>query len=142
VADARQRLGRDVQIGVTCHASRHLAMEAGEAGADTWRSVRSIPAARNHRAAPELLAWWSAVFELPCVASVALPRKTAALVTAGADFLAVARSGPTIRVWMKPGPSRFLRHRRAPPRETEGLGDLRADDADQGEADDIGNEAD
>jgi thiamine-phosphate pyrophosphorylase len=34
VADARARLGREAQIGVTCHASRHLAMEAGEAGAD------------------------------------------------------------------------------------------------------------
>src|SRR5437879_5188996 len=34
VADARERLGRAAQIGVTCHASRHLAMDAGEAGAD------------------------------------------------------------------------------------------------------------
>ena len=32
--DAREELGRDIQIGVTCHASKHLAMEAGEAGAD------------------------------------------------------------------------------------------------------------
>ena len=32
--EARQVLGREAQIGVTCHASRHLAMEAGEAGAD------------------------------------------------------------------------------------------------------------
>ena len=34
VAEARERLGREAQVGVTCHASGHLAMEAGEAGAD------------------------------------------------------------------------------------------------------------
>ena len=32
--DARQILGKEAQIGVTCHDSRHLAMEAGEAGVD------------------------------------------------------------------------------------------------------------
>ena len=31
-ADAREELGREAQIGVTCHGSRHLALEAGEAG--------------------------------------------------------------------------------------------------------------
>ena len=34
LADARERLGREAQIGVTCHASRHLALEAGEGGVD------------------------------------------------------------------------------------------------------------
>src|SRR5690606_1667118 len=34
VSEAREALGRDAQIGITCHASRHLAMEAGDAGAD------------------------------------------------------------------------------------------------------------
>jgi thiamine-phosphate pyrophosphorylase len=34
VREARDALGREAQVGVTCHASRHLAMEAGEAGAD------------------------------------------------------------------------------------------------------------
>src|SRR5205085_9221121 len=32
--DARRELGPAAMIGVTCHASRHLAMDAGEAGAD------------------------------------------------------------------------------------------------------------
>ena len=32
--EARKALGPDAQIGVTCHDSRHLAMDAGEAGAD------------------------------------------------------------------------------------------------------------
>ncbi|MBM3595374.1 MAG: thiamine phosphate synthase, partial [Alphaproteobacteria bacterium] len=34
VAEARVALGREAQIGVTSHDSRHLAMEAGEAGSD------------------------------------------------------------------------------------------------------------
>jgi len=45
VAEARQRLGRDAQIGVTCHNSRHLAMEAGEAGRTMSRSAHSSPVA-------------------------------------------------------------------------------------------------
>ena len=32
--EARALLGPAAQIGVTCHDSRHLAMDAGEAGAD------------------------------------------------------------------------------------------------------------
>ncbi len=137
VADARQRLGRDVQIGVTCHASRHLAMEAGEGGADYVAFGAFYPSGTKetkHRAAPELLAWWSAVFELPCVAIGGItPENCAPLVTAGADFLAVSGA-----VWAnaqgldEAGAIAAFLHaiREAPPRETEGLGDLRADDAD------------
>src|SRR3989338_3081770 len=33
-AEARKLVGPDRIVGVTCHNSRHLAMEAGEAGAD------------------------------------------------------------------------------------------------------------
>jgi thiamine-phosphate pyrophosphorylase len=94
VADARERLGRNAQIGVTCHASRHLAMEAGEAGADyvafgaffatTTKTV-------EHHAEPGILAWWQALFELPCVAIGGItPENCAPLVQAGADFLAVS----------------------------------------------------
>ena len=39
VSEARELLGRDAQIGVTCHNSRHLAMEAAEAGADAGEEV-------------------------------------------------------------------------------------------------------
>ncbi|MET0181182.1 MAG: thiamine phosphate synthase [Novosphingobium sp.] len=94
VADARARLGRDAQIGVTCHASRHLAMEAGEAGADYvafGAFFSSATKASEHRPGPELLAWWQALFELPCVAIGGItPENCAPLVRAGADFLAVS----------------------------------------------------
>jgi thiamine-phosphate pyrophosphorylase len=94
VAEARERLGRNAQIGVTCHASRHLAMEAGEAGADYVAFGAFFPTTTKeveHRAEPEILSWWQALFELPCVAIGGItPANCAPLVVAGADFLAVS----------------------------------------------------
>ena len=99
--EARQLLGRDVQIGVTCHDSRHLAMEAGEAGADYVAFGAFYPTTTKetkHRADPALLGWWSTVFELPCVAIGGItPENAAPLIAAGADFLAVSGS-----VWNDP----------------------------------------
>jgi thiamine-phosphate pyrophosphorylase len=92
--EARGILGPSAQIGVTCHASRHLAMEAGEAGADYVAFGAFYPSATKaveHHADPEILRWWSAVFELPCVAIGGITADNAApLVAAGADFLAVS----------------------------------------------------
>ncbi|WP_374529445.1 thiamine phosphate synthase [Novosphingobium sp.] len=94
VADARARLGRDAQIGVTCHNSRHLAMEAGEAGADYVAFGAFFPSSTKdteHRAEPELLTWWQELMEIPCVAIGGItPENCAPLVAAGADFLAVS----------------------------------------------------
>jgi thiamine-phosphate pyrophosphorylase len=96
VADARARLGKAAQIGVTCHASRHLAMEAGEAGADYVAFGAFFPSATKdtkHVAEPELLQWWSRLFELPCVAIGGITAANCApLVEAGADFLAVSHA--------------------------------------------------
>jgi len=94
VAEARQQLGRDAQIGVTCHDSRHLAMEAGEAGADYVAFGAFFPSGTKetrHRAEPELLSWWQSLFELPCVAIGGITAENCApLIEAGADFLAVS----------------------------------------------------
>lgn len=96
VAEARERLGRGAQIGVTCHASRHLAMEAGEAGADYVAFGAFFPSETKpseHRPDPGLLEFWSTVFELPCVAIGGItPANCAPLVAAGADFLAVSHA--------------------------------------------------
>ncbi len=96
VADARARLGKAAQIGVTCHASRHLAMEAGEAGADYVAFGAFFPSATKdtkHVAEPELLQWWSRLFELPCVAIGGITAANCGpLVQAGADFLAVSHA--------------------------------------------------
>lgn len=96
VAEAREALGHEAQIGVTCHASRHLAMAAGEAGADYVAFGSFFPSdtkASEHRPEPELLAWWQNLFEIPCVAIGGItPNNCAPLVKAGADFIAVCGS--------------------------------------------------
>ena len=94
VEDAREQLGRDAQIGVTCHASRHLAMEAGEAGADYVAFGAFFPSTTKqseHRPEPDLVEWWSGLFEIPCVAIGGItPDNCRPLIEAGADFLAVS----------------------------------------------------
>jgi thiamine-phosphate pyrophosphorylase len=92
--EARRVLGPGAQIGVTVHDSKHLAMEAGEAGADyvafgsfyptTTKEVRHYPD-------PAILDWWSTIFEIPCVAIGGItPENAPPLIAAGADFLAVS----------------------------------------------------
>lgn len=94
VREARELLGQDCQIGVTCHGSRHFAMEAGEAGADYvafGAFFDSATKATEHRAEISLLEWWSGLFEIPCVAIGGItPANCAPIVSAGADFLAVS----------------------------------------------------
>lgn len=94
VAEARERLGRDAQIGVTCHASRHLAMEAGDAGADYVAFGAFFPTTTkqtDHVATTDLLEWWQGLMEIPCVAIGGItPGNCQPLVSAGADFLAVS----------------------------------------------------
>ena len=94
VREARAMLGPNVQIGVTCHDSRHFAMSAGEAGADYVAFGSFYPTTTKevkHRAEPVILSWWSSLFELPCVAIGGItPANAAPLVAAGADFIAVS----------------------------------------------------
>ncbi len=98
---ARKLLGPKAQIGVTCHDSRHLAMEAGEAGADYVAFGAFYPTMTKetaHRPDPSILGWWTTLFELPCVAIGGItPANAAPLVAAGADFLAVCGA-----VWSHP----------------------------------------
>ena len=91
---ARAVLGPDKIIGVTCHASRHLAMEAGEAGADYVAFGAFFPTntkTPKSQANLDLLAWWNELFEVPCVAIGGITvDNCSSLITAGADFLAVS----------------------------------------------------
>ncbi|MEQ1510619.1 MAG: thiamine phosphate synthase [Sphingopyxis sp.] len=99
--DARALLGRDAQVGVTCHNSRHLAMEAGEAGADYVAFGAFYPTTTkvvNHMAEPPLLGWWTTVSEIACVAIGGITAANCApLVHAGADFVAVSSA-----IWAHP----------------------------------------
>lgn len=94
--EAREVLGREAQIGVTCHASRHLAMEAGEAGADYVAFGAFFPSSTKdkgdaERPTVEIIEWWVKLFEIPVVAIGGITADNcASLVEAGADFLAVS----------------------------------------------------
>ena len=104
-AAARQILGSGRVVGVTCHASRHLAMEAAEAGADYVAFGAFFPTdtkAAKGKAGTDILAWWSEIFTVPCVAIGGItPENCRPLVEAGADFLAVISA-----VWNHPdGPA-------------------------------------
>lgn len=98
---ARQVVGEDRTVGVTCHDSRHLAMVAAEQGADYVAFGAAFPTQTKDtlfRAEPELFQWWSDLIELPCVAIGGLTAANCApIVKAGADFLAVCSA-----VWEHP----------------------------------------
>jgi thiamine-phosphate pyrophosphorylase len=104
IRDARALLGPAAQIGKTCHDSRHLAMDAGEAGADYVAFGAFYPTTTkpsDYRPDPTILTWWSTLFEIPCVAIGGVtPENGEPLVKAGADFLAVCRA-----VWSKDDPA-------------------------------------
>ena len=91
--DARKAVGPGAIVGVTCHDSRHLAMEAAEAGADYVAFGAFYPTSTkpsDYRPEPELLTWWAELMETPCVAIGGItPDNCAPLVAAGADFIAV-----------------------------------------------------
>jgi thiamine-phosphate pyrophosphorylase len=103
IREARALLGPSAQIGKTCHDSRHLAMDAGEAGADYVAFGAFYPTTTkpsDYRPDPSILTWWSTVFEIPCVAIGGItPDNARPLVDAGADFLAVCQA-----VWGKEDP--------------------------------------
>ncbi|HUD50255.1 thiamine phosphate synthase [Parvibaculum sp.] len=103
--EARKIVGPDRIVGVTCHNSRHLAMVAGEDGADYVAFGAFYETGTKEaktRAEPEILSWWTETFVVPCVAIGGITVENAApLVRAGADFLAVSAG-----VWSHPdGPA-------------------------------------
>lgn len=109
VREARETLGSDAQIGVTCHNSRHLAMEAAEAGADYVAFGAFYPTTTkqvDHVADLETVVKWSTVTEIPCVAIGGItPENVKPLIDAGADFVAVSSA-----VWSHPdGPAEAVK---------------------------------
>jgi thiamine-phosphate pyrophosphorylase len=103
--EARRLMGKDAVIGVTCHASRHLAIEAAEAGADYVAFGAFFPTTTKEpkaRAEVDILEWWSGIMTVPAVAIGGITVENCApLVEAGADFLAVSAG-----IWAHPaGPA-------------------------------------
>jgi thiamine-phosphate pyrophosphorylase len=108
-AEARRIVGPQRQIGVTCKASRDLAMTAGEAGADYVAFGAFFPSSTKTVTTPaslEIIEWWSQLFEIPCVAIGGITVENCQqVIAAGADFLAVAGG-----VWNhKDGPEAAVR---------------------------------
>ena len=104
-AEARRIVGADAIVGVTCHNSRHLAMTAADAGADYVAFGAFFATSTKEagfRAEPDIIAWWSELMTVPCVAVGGVAADNCApLVEAGADFLAVCAA-----VWQYPeGPA-------------------------------------
>ncbi len=91
---ARRWMGDGAIVGVTCHDSRHLGMEAAEAGADYVAFGAFFDTGTKHaktKAPLELLTWWQDLMEVPCVAIGGVTLDNAeAVARAGADFVAVS----------------------------------------------------
>ena len=101
LAEARRLMGPDAMIGVTCHDSRELAMEAAEAGADYVAFGAFFPSTTKetaHRPDPEILTIWQETVEIPCVAIGGItPTNAGELARVGADFVAASSA-----VWTAP----------------------------------------
>lgn len=107
-AEAREIVGKNAIVGVTCHNSRELAFDAGEAGADYVAFGAFFPTQTKEPktvAEIELLQWWAQTMTVPVVAIGGITVDNAGpLVEAGADFLAVSagvwnyKDGPTAAV--------------------------------------------
>jgi thiamine-phosphate pyrophosphorylase len=106
---ARALIGSNLTLGVTCHGSRDLAMQAGEDGADYVAFGAFYPSTTKEVKAlldPDILLWWSEMMELPsCAIGGITAANCAPLVRAGANFLAVVGC-----VWNHPdGPAAGVR---------------------------------
>jgi len=100
-AEARKAVGDGNIVGVTCHDSRRLAMQAAEQGADYVAFGAFFPTTTKTpkgSADIDILEWWSELMVVPCVAIGGItPNNCPPLVRAGVDFLAVVSA-----VWDHP----------------------------------------
>lgn len=105
VRAARKELGADAIVGAYCGASRHDAMNAGEAGADyvSFGPVGETALGRGEQAPFELFQWWSDMIELPVVAEGALSRDLIQKFSTACDFVAVGSE-----IWGEDDPTAAL----------------------------------
>lgn len=113
VKAARAKVSEDFIIGSSCHDSKHMAMVAGEQGADyvafgafyptTSKSAEAL--AKYGTPSPDILSWWQSYMVLPCVAIGGMnPSNCGVIAKAGADFIAVITA-----VWNHPeGPAKAV----------------------------------
>ena len=107
--DARAIVGEDAAVGVSCGASRHLAMIQADAGADYVAFGAFFPSptkSDTSSASLEILEIWSQTTNVPCVAVGGITLENCnPIINSGADFLAVSSA-----VWDHPnGPKTAVR---------------------------------
>ncbi len=95
---ARALLGTEASIGVGCGLARHEAMLLAELGADyvgfAPASPRDIDGIDQ---CAELIAWWAAIFVVPCVVfDIDNADEALELASLGADFVA-----PSKLIWLE-----------------------------------------
>jgi thiamine-phosphate pyrophosphorylase len=97
---ARDILGYSHIVGARCGSTRHLAMELADAGAD----YIAFEQAHDHPDAEPIIAWWSELFEIPCIAAdpVDIPG-IAAILSQRPDFIR-----PAEQMWRSPDDSRAV----------------------------------
>lgn len=92
-AEARKRLGESASIGADCGLDRHRAMLLAELGGDYVAFGPAGGDIDTINQCAELIAWWSEIFVVPCVAwDVPGPEEAARFAALGADFVAPSAS--------------------------------------------------
>jgi thiamine-phosphate pyrophosphorylase len=90
---ARDIVGNNAIVGVTCHDKRYLAIETAQKGADYVAFGAFFPTSTKKTTSQpeiEILDAWSTMTRVPCVAIGGITHKNChPLIQAGADFLAV-----------------------------------------------------
>jgi thiamine-phosphate pyrophosphorylase len=87
--DLRGRLRDGRILGAGCLETKHLAMEAGEAGIDYLMFGGLYPdgVAPDPETVRARAAWWAEIFETPCIAVAATADAVAPLGETGAEFV-------------------------------------------------------
>jgi thiamine-phosphate pyrophosphorylase len=101
----REHLGQRAIIGVGCNESRHAAMVLAELDADYVAfGPAPAPGGRGREERARLIAWWSEIFVVPCVAwNVETLKEAVLLAGLGADFVALSAS-----IWQTEGTSQRI----------------------------------
>ena len=93
---ARELLGHEAIIGITCHNSKELAFKAASSGADYvafGAFYSSETKYIKHKANMEILEWWQEAMEIPCVAIGGIDISNVEnVIKAGADFIALSNA--------------------------------------------------
>lgn len=106
---ARDIMGKNKVIGVSCYGSTDHAMTVGNAGADYVSFGAFFPThtkkAKAHPA-PDILKWWSNYSNVPCVAIGGItPQNCGELARQGADFIAAISA-----IWNHPHSPKYAVH--------------------------------